>query len=166
MLIVFNQAIEFPFSAILSTLDAGERAYLGHTPPQNDLSEPFSPSNVKIRYLMSLLPVRDLNRVAGENRGDVSESSVKPGGQRLHACGCAERYQGDSKGILDQVLALIVAHQVLELHVKIEIHGIHHCPPRKNHTFLDAHNQGWHHYSNQVNSTLVVNLDFGNVYGE
>jgi hypothetical protein len=68
---------------------------------------------------------RRLDRVAAQNRVDVAECSVEAAGKCLHARSGAESDKGNNQSILDQILTFLAVHQVLELHIQLDNHGIH-----------------------------------------
>jgi hypothetical protein len=71
-------ANNFLFRGNPAKLDAGK--WSGRKPQQNELIEPISKSNVKMRYLRSA-PLPNLNRVSVEDCGNVGECRVNAAGQ-------------------------------------------------------------------------------------
>src|SRR5580658_640949 len=66
-----------------------------------------------------------LGRVGSELGADVAECEVKTRGQALHSGCCAKRDQSNNQGILNQVLPLVAARQVMELDVELEKQNVH-----------------------------------------
>jgi len=66
-----------------------------------------------------------------EGSGDAGDDIVDSFGNILEASDGCDGNEADYQSILDQILTLLAAHQVLELHIELEKHGVHLCSPRR-----------------------------------
>ena len=66
-------------------------------------------------------------QVAGDGGKHLSDLC----GQRAQACDRSDGDKGDYQGVFDQILTFFTVHQVLELQVHFQQHGIHLDPLRR-----------------------------------
>jgi hypothetical protein len=63
--------------------------------------------------------------------GDGGELSADGCAKNLHR-GCGGKGdQSSNQGVLNQILAFFTVHQILELHIHFEKHGVHRFSPRR-----------------------------------
>src|ERR1035437_2472396 len=61
----------------------------------------------------------------GQRRVDFSERSADSSAQSIHGSHSAKSDDSNHQSVVKQILTFVAAHQILEVHILLETHGIH-----------------------------------------